>query len=105
MKIIGGAKRDKARDVDTDYGLEQYLIKDFTYKVIKVGGAMPFRQTILKDFKRDDIANKDSSHKATAEVQQREENLNRLWQWRDREGTDLEISFFYLKKTCLFPCC
>lgn len=49
MKIIGGAKRDKARDVDTDYVLEylikdlEYLIKDFTYKVIKVGGAMPFR--------------------------------------------------------------
>lgn len=81
MKIFGGAKKDKARDVDTDCGLEQYLIKDFTYKIIKVGGAMPFCQTILKGFKRDDIANKDSSHKDTAEVQQRDENLNRPWQW------------------------
>lgn len=37
---------------------------------------MSITWTILKGFKGDDIGNKGRNHKATAEVQERAENLN-----------------------------
>ena len=63
MKVFGGREeqKDEARDVGTDCSLG-CLVKGFTYRVIKVGGAIRFAYMILKGFKRDDIGNKDNSY-------------------------------------------
>lgn len=59
---------------------------------------MPFTQTFWKGFKRDDIGNKGRSHKATAEVPKRAENLNIMVADRTEHGQIPEIALFYLKK-------
>lgn len=63
---------------------------------------MPFTQTFRKGFKRDNVANKGRSHNATAEVQNRAENLNTMVVDMTENVQIPEISFFHLRKCVYF---
>lgn len=93
---------DEARDVHTNDALE-CLVKNFTQRVIKAGAPIPFTQIFSKDLKRDDIANKGRrSHKATAQVQNRAENLNTMAMDMTENVQVPEISYFCLRKCVYF---